>query len=54
MAGSFAGIENLNGQNYRSTIASITTVPLPAAAWLMLSSLGFIAGFAVKRRPRKA
>lgn len=54
MAGSFAGIENLNGQNYRSTIASITTVPLPAAAWLMLSSLGFIAGFAAKRRPRKA
>lgn len=50
MAGSFAGIANLNGRNYRSTIASITTVPIPAAAWLMLSGLGCIAGLAFRKR----
>lgn len=50
MAGSFAGIQNLNGKNYRSTIASITTVPIPAAVWLMLSGLGCIAGLKARRR----
>lgn len=52
MAGSFAGIENLNGKNYRSTIASITTVPLPAAVWLMLSGLACTAGMALRRHAK--
>jgi hypothetical protein len=54
LAGSFTGIENLNGKNYRSTIASITTVPIPAAAWLMLSGLACIAGMARRGRDDKS
>lgn len=54
LAGNFAGIENLNGKNYRSTIASITTVPIPAAAWLMLSGLACIAGMARRGRDDKS
>lgn len=53
LAGNFAGIDNLNGKNYRSTIASITTVPIPAAAWLMLSGLTCIAGIASRGRRNK-
>lgn len=54
MAGGFAGIENLNGKNYRSTIASITTVPVPAAVWLMLSGLACLARKAFRRRAKLA
>jgi hypothetical protein len=53
LAGNFAGVENLNGKHYRSTIASITTVPIPAAAWLMISGLACIAGIAGQRRRSK-
>jgi len=54
LGGNFNGIENLNGKHYRSTIASITTVPIPAAAWLMLSGLACIAGIAGRRRRDKS
>jgi len=54
LAGNFAGIENLNGKHYRSTIASITTVPIPAAAWLLLSGLACIAGMASRGRSNKS
>jgi hypothetical protein len=50
LGGNFEGIADLNGKHYRSTIMSTTTVPLPAAVWLMLSGLGTLLMF----RPRRA
>ena len=48
LAADFAGIAELGGMNYRSTITNITTVPIPAAAWLMLSSIGWLGIFILK------
>lgn len=50
LGGNFKGIKQLNGSHYRSTIMSATTVPVPAAAWLMLSALGALCMFKPGKR----
>lgn len=50
LADDFPGIAELNGMNYRSTITNKTTVPLPAAAWLMFSALGLLATMAGRKK----
>jgi len=52
MTGDFQGISELNGANYRSTMSNRTTVPVPAAAWLMLSGIACLG--AVARRQKSA
>ena len=51
MTAAFSGIENLNGANYRTTMTNITTVPVPAALWLMISGLACLAGLARRNAP---
>jgi hypothetical protein len=46
LAENFPGIAELAGMNYRSTITNKTTVPVPAAVWLMLSGLGLLGSIA--------
>jgi hypothetical protein len=50
LAADFPGIAELAGSNYRSTITSKTTVPIPASAWLMLSGLSLIGSMALRRK----
>jgi hypothetical protein len=45
-------VSALNGKNFRSNMASVTTVPLPGAAWLMISGLGSFGYLAARRRKR--
>ena len=52
LAADFPGIAELGGMNYRSTITNITTVPLPATAWLLLSGLGLLGSMARRKRNR--
>lgn len=48
LAGSFNGLTALNGRNFQTTMMSATTVPIPAAAWLLLSALSAL--FALRKR----
>jgi len=50
LAADFPGIAELAGTNYRSTITSKTTVPIPASAWLMLSGLSLIGSMTLRRK----
>jgi len=50
LAADFPGIAELGGMNYRSTITNITTVPVPATAWLLLSGLGLLGSMAQRKR----
>jgi hypothetical protein len=50
LAADFPGIKQLGGMNYRSTITSVTSVPIPATAWLMLSGLSLIGSMALRRK----
>ena len=43
-------VSDLGGKNYRSNMASITTVPVPGAAWLLLSSLSSFGYMAIRRK----
>ena len=43
-------IGSLGGGNYQSTMASITTVPIPASAWLMISALSLCGALARRRQ----
>ena len=54
LAADFPGIAELAGSNYRSTITSKTTVPIPASAWLMLSGLSLIGSMALRRKSGSA
>ena len=53
-AGNFPTIANLAGNDFQTTMASKTTVPVPAAIWLMLSCLGLLGAFAHRRNSRVA
>jgi hypothetical protein len=46
----FPDIATLAGNNFRTTMAGITTVPVPASVWLMLSGLGILGHFARKKQ----
>jgi hypothetical protein len=52
LAADFPGIAELAGRNYRSTITSKTTVPIPASAWLLLSGLGLLSTVARRKQPK--
>jgi hypothetical protein len=54
LAADFPGIAELGGMNYRSTITSATTVPIPATVWLMLSGLSLIGSMALRRKSSTA
>ena len=54
LAADFPGIAELGGMNYRSTITSVTSVPIPATAWLMLSGLSLIGSMALRRKSSAA
>ena len=54
LGGNFDGITNLNGKHYRSTIMSATTVPIPAAGWLLLSALSALFMTRQKREKENA
>lgn len=43
-------IGSLGGGNYQTTMASITTVPVPASAWLMISALSLCGALARRRQ----
>jgi hypothetical protein len=43
-------IASLAGNDYQTTMASKTTVPVPAAVWLMFSGLGLLGAFARRRK----
>ena len=49
-AGNFPDIGSLAGEDYQTTMASKTTVPVPAAVWLMLSGLGLLGTFAYRKK----
>ncbi len=49
LAGSFNGLTSLNGRNFHTTMMSATTVPIPAAAWLLLSGLSALAMLGKRR-----
>jgi hypothetical protein len=53
MTAGFVGMENLNGSNYRTTMTNITTVPVPAALWLMVSGLACL-GSLMRRKTTTA
>jgi len=52
-AANFPDIGSLAG-DYQTTMASKTTVPVPAAVWLMLSGLGLLGAFARRQRATAA
>jgi hypothetical protein len=43
-------VSALGGKNYRTNMASITTVPVPGAAWLLISSLSSFGLMAIRRK----
>jgi hypothetical protein len=43
-------IASLNGNNYQTTLATITTVPVPASIWLMISALSLTGALARRKR----
>jgi hypothetical protein len=46
----FPGIAELAGTSYYTTMATKATVPVPAAAWLMLSGILVLGSQAARRR----
>jgi hypothetical protein len=49
----FPDIAALAGNDFRTTMAGITTVPVPASVWLMLSGLGLLGRFARRKKLRR-
>jgi hypothetical protein len=52
--GNFPDIAGLNGQNYQTTLASISTVPIPAGVWLMISALALLGHLANRKHAATA
>jgi hypothetical protein len=44
-------IPSLGNNNYQTTLATITTVPIPASIWLMLSALSLAGVMAQRKKP---
>jgi hypothetical protein len=51
--GNLPDIPSLGNKNYQTTLATITTVPVPASIWLMISALS-LTGALARRRQKAA